>query len=119
MLEQLKTALDATELPFAFAAWSKGSNVLQGDYGVYTPDGSNDLEADDTHAEQAITGTVDYFTRSDGGTAKALIETALDSVEGLAWALNSVQYERDSGYLHLEWAFEDCSQAPEPDTGGG
>lgn len=103
MLEQLKTALDATELPFAFAAWSKAP---KGDYGVYTPDGAHDLEADDTHAEQAITGTVDYFTRSDGGTAKALIETALDAVEGLAWALNSVQYENDTGYLHLEWAFE-------------
>lgn len=103
MLEQLKTALDATGLPFAFAAWSEAPT---GDYGVYTPDGANDLEADDTHAEQAITGTVDYFTRSDGTAAKNAIEAALDSVEGLAWALNSVQYERDSGYLHLEWAFE-------------
>ena len=103
MLEQLKAALDSTSLSFAFAAWSKAPS---GDYGVYTPDGAHDLEADDTHAEQAITGTVDYFTRSDGGTAKALIETALDTVEGLAWALNSVQYENDTGYLHLEWAFE-------------
>ena len=103
MLEQLKAALDSTRLPFAFAAWSKAPS---GDYGVYTPDGANDLEADDTHAEQAITGTVDYFTRSDGGVAMQLIEGALDSVPGLAWQLNSVQYERDSGYLHLEWAFE-------------
>lgn len=103
MLEQLKTALDATCLPFAFAAWSEAPS---GDYGVYTPDGANDLEADDQHAEKAITGTVDYFTRSDGGEAKALIEEALDSLEGCAWVLNSVQYERDSGYLHLEWAFE-------------
>ena len=68
MLEQLKTALDATELPFAFAAWSEAPS---GDYGAYTPDGSHDLEADDVHAEQAVTGTVDYFTRSDGATAKA------------------------------------------------
>lgn len=103
MLEQLKTALDATGLQFAFAAWSKAPS---GDYGVYTPDGATDLEADDQHAEKAITGTVDYFTRSDGGTEKALIETALDGVEGLAWSLNSVQYENDTGYLHLEWAFE-------------
>lgn len=103
MLEQLKAALDSTRIPFAFAAWSEAPS---GDYGVYTPDGANDLEADDTHAEKAIAGTVDYFTRSDGGTAKALIETALDTVEGLAWQLNSVQYENDSGYLHFEWAFE-------------
>lgn len=103
MLEQLKTALDATALPFAFAAWSKAP---KGDYGVYTPDGANDLEADDRHAEKAITGTVDYFTRSDGGTVKATVEAALETVEGLAWKLNSVQYERDTGYLHLEWAFE-------------
>ena len=103
MLEQLKTALDATELSFAFAAWSEAPS---GDYGVYTPDGANDLEADDTHAEHAITGTVDYFTRSDGTAAKLTIEKALDTVPGLAWRLESVQYEQDSGYLHLEWAFE-------------
>ena len=103
MLEQLKTALDATELPFAFAAWSKAPS---GDYGVYTPDGSNDLEADDTHAEKALAGTVDYFTRSTGAAEKALVEAALDTVEGLAWQLNSVQYENDTGYLHYEWAFE-------------
>ena len=103
MLEKLGAALAATQLPFAFASWSKAP---AGDYGVYTPDGAHDLEADDRHAEQAVTGTVDYFTRSMGGAAKAAIEAALDTVEGLAWALNSVQYESDSGYLHLEWAFE-------------
>ena len=103
MLEALKTALDSTRLSFAYAAWSKAPS---GDYGVYTPDGANDLEADDTHAEQAITGTVDYFTRTDGTAVKAAIETALDTVVGLAWRLESVQYESDTGYLHFEWAFE-------------
>ena len=99
MLEQLKTALDSTGLPFAFAAWSKAPT---GDYGVYTPDGANDLEADGQHVEQAITGTVDYFTRSDGSAVKATVEAALEAVEGLAWGLNSVQYEDDTGYLHFE-----------------
>ena len=103
MLEKLGAALAATQLPFAFASWSKAP---AGDYGVYTPDGANDLEADDRHAEKVITGTVDYFVRGKGAAEMALIETALDSVEGIAWQLNSVQYENDSGYLHLEWAFE-------------
>ena len=103
MLEKLGAALAATQLPFAFSAWSEAP---AGDYGVYTPDGANDLEANDQHAEKAITGTVDYFVRGKGATEMALIETALESVCGLAWRLESVQYENDSGYLHLEWAFE-------------
>jgi hypothetical protein len=103
MLDQLEAALAATKLPFAFASWSEAP---EGDYGVYTPDGANDLEADDEHAERAISGTVDYFVRGKGATEVALIETALDSVEGLAWRMESVQYESDSGYLHVEWSFE-------------
>lgn len=103
MLEQLKTALESTGLPFAFAAWSEAPT---GDYGVYTPDGANDLEADDQHAERAIEGTVDYFTRDDSGAPQVIIEAALATVPALAWYLNSVQFEQDTGFIHYEWVFQ-------------
>ena len=40
MLDKLKTALDATGLPFTAAAWREAPS---GNHGVYTPEGSNDL----------------------------------------------------------------------------
>ena len=101
MLSDLITALDATKLPFAHFGWSKAP---AGDYGVYAEDGANDLNADNLHAEKAVQGTVDYFTRDDSGAPQATIEAALEGV--CAWYLNSVQFEEDTGYIHYEWVFE-------------
>ena len=101
MLSDLVTALDATQLKFAHFGWSKAP---AGDYGVYAEDGANDLNADDLHAEKAVQGTVDYFTRDDSGAPQATIEAALEGV--CAWYLNSVQFEEDTGYIHYEWVFE-------------
>lgn len=104
-LQTLKTALDSTRLPFAHYAWSKNANELKHDYGVWAEDGANDLIADDIHTEGVIQGTVDYYTRDDSGTPKATIEAALNTGE-IAWYLNSIQFEDDTGYIHYEWVFE-------------
>ena len=111
MLGRLKAALEATGLLFAAFGWSKAPS---GDYGVFAPDGANDLYAEDLHAETALEGTVDYFTRDASDAPVAAIEAALESVETLAWYLNSVQYESDSGYIHYEWVFQDAGVDPEP-----
>lgn len=103
MLERLEVALTATGLPFAHFGWSKAPD---GDYGVFSEDGSNDLSAGNSHAEAATEGTVDCFTRDDSGAPQRAIEAALESVEGLAWYLNSVQFEGDTGYIHYEWVFQ-------------
>jgi len=102
MLSEIVTALTATGYEFAHYGWSKAQT---GDYGVYAEDGANDLEANDKHAEKAIVGTVDYFTRNDTGAPKAVIEAALDA-SGAAWSLNSIQFEEDTGFIHYEWVFE-------------
>ena len=101
-MDELATALTNTGLPFAHFGWSKAP---AGDYGVYAEDGANDLIAGNKHVEKVLQGTVDYFTRDDSGTPKATIEAALDSVP-VAWYLNSVQFENDTGYIHYEWVFE-------------
>lgn len=101
-MDELKTALAATELKFAHFGWSKAP---KGDYGVYAEDGANDLVAGNVHAERVIEGTVDYFTRDASMAAKALIEAALNSC-GAAWRVESIQFEDDTGYIHLEWVFQ-------------
>lgn len=105
MLTDLKNALNATGLPFAHFAWSKGSKVLSQDHGVWAEDSENSLWADNRHAERALQGTVDWYTRKDDGVAAALIEAALDAA-GAAWYLNAILYEEDTGFLHYEWVFE-------------
>ena len=103
MLEQLEAALKSTGLPVAHFGWSKAP---EGDYIVYAEDGANDLLAGNHHAERAIEGTVDLFTRDDSGASQKAVEVALESLWSLAWSLNSAQLEDDTGYIHVEWVFE-------------
>lgn len=125
-MDELIQALESTGYAFAHFGWSKAP---EGDYGVYAEDGANDLIAGDRHVETVVEGTVDYFTRAidtraayahDGaayGTtdgvyswadripAKTAIENALNAAR-CAWYLNSIQFESDTGYVHLEWVFQ-------------
>lgn len=74
-------------------------------YFVWQEDGSNDLPADNSHAEGAVTGTTDLYTKMEFDPwADALGESL--SAYGIAWELSSVQYEEDTGFYHYEWAWE-------------
>ena len=101
-MDELINALAETGYQFAHFGWSKAPD---GDYGVYAEDGANDLIAGNKHVEKVLQGTVDYFTRDDSGYPKVAIEFALDSVP-VAWYLNSIQFESDTGYIHYEWVWE-------------
>ena len=100
-MNTLETALVSTGFSFAQFGWS---HAPAGDYGVWADDGANDLEADDVHAEHILEGTIDYFTRDPSLTPKRTIEAALDGV--VAFYLNSIQYEEDTGYIHYEWVYQ-------------
>ena len=75
-------------------------------YFVWQEDGANDFEADDLHAEGAVTGTTDLFTKQEFDPWKDAIESALDADGTIAWSLNSVQYEEDTGFIHYEWEWQ-------------
>ena len=72
---------------------------------VWAEDGDNTAWADDRMMEQAITGTTDYFTRDEFDLAIDRIQDANQSL-GIAWRLNSVQYEDDTELIHYEWSWE-------------
>ena len=125
-MDELIQALEATGYAFAHFGWSRAP---EGDYGVYAEDGANDLIAGNRHVERCVEGTVDYFTRAVDATvayqadgqvyaatdgvyawadrlpAKTAIENALEAAR-CAWYLNSIQFEPDTGYVHLEWVFQ-------------
>lgn len=77
-----------------------------GNYIVWAEDGQgNSVSADNKMQIQTISGTTDYFTKTESDPAIAEIQNAHNALE-IAWYLNSVQYEDDTGYLHFEWCWE-------------
>lgn len=74
-------------------------------YFVWGERGSNDLEAGNGHGERAVLGYTDLFTKREFDPWKEQLEQALDAA-GIAWALNSVQYEEETGFTHYEWYWE-------------
>lgn len=74
-------------------------------YFVWAEDGRSDLIADGAHAERVITGVTDLFTKIEGDPWAAALEESFDG-KGIAWSLNSVQYEDDTGFIHTQWDWE-------------
>ncbi len=75
-------------------------------YIVYAEDGQADsLWADGKMQEQAIQGTIDYFTKTEFDPIIKEIQKALNDA-GVSWRLNSVQYETDTRFQHYEWIWE-------------
>ena len=72
---------------------------------IWQEDGEgNSLHVDRIGREQAITGTVDYYTQSEYDANIDKIQTALDACAS-NWYINSVQYEPETKFIHYEWAF--------------
>ena len=67
--------------------------------------GRSDLTAESRHAETAVAGTTDLFTKTEFDTWAEEIEAAF-SAKGIAWYKSSVQYEEDTGFIHHEWVWE-------------
>lgn len=76
-----------------------------GNYIVWAEDGeAGAAYADNKKTSQVIGGTIDYFTKDEFDPAFDLIQAKLNSVD-IAWKLNSIQHEEDTGYIHYEWTF--------------
>ena len=73
-------------------------------YFVWQEDGGNDLLAGNVHTERAVTGTTDLFTKREFDPWIDEIGRAFDA-HGIAWSLNSVQYENDTQFIHYEWVW--------------
>ena len=61
---------------------------------------------DDQKIDRAWEGSVDLFTHGKEMMIVAAVETALESVCGGSWYLNSEQYERETGLIHREFVFQ-------------
>ena len=78
-------------------AVSHAARVKSERYFVWQEDGSNDLAGDNGHGERAMTGTTDLYTKQELDPWADALGESFDA-HGISWALNSVQYEEDTGF---------------------
>lgn len=86
-------------------AVSHSARLKSDRYFVWQEDGANDLVLDNRHAERAVAGTTDLFTKQEFDPWINQLEQAFDDY-AVGWSLNSVQYEEDTGFYHYEWTWE-------------
>lgn len=74
-------------------------------YIVWAEDGGNQLFAGNRMREQAVTATVDLYTKAEYGELPDAIQKALDD-GGIAWSLSAALYEDNTRLIHYTWDVE-------------
>ena len=101
MLEALYT--DFTDLSCPVTHYRRLSKYP---YLVWTEDReAYSLSGDNHKQEQAITGYIDYFTKTEFDPAVDQVQEILNS-QNVAWSLDSVDYEDSTNLIHYRWLWE-------------
>lgn len=70
---------------------------------IWAEDGEqNSMQGGNNKRTQAINGTVDYYTKTEFDPTVDQIQVAMNN-QGLAWEMNSIQYEEETGLIHYSW----------------
>lgn len=102
-LRAVQTALAALDIPTVRHYYRTD---LQPPYLLWAESGEGESYwADNSIAEQVISGDIDYFTRTEFDPSVDAIQEALLSA-ACAWRLDSVDYEEDTNLIHYHWTFE-------------
>lgn len=64
---------------------------------------SSALQTDLHKGEQAIGGTVDYFTQTEYDPMADAIQDALNQIESCKWNFDDVQFEEETHFIHYTW----------------
>lgn len=94
-------------ISFAHFSWDPAPTV---DYGTYAEEDESVFRTDNRHSEKTNIVYVNLFTRDASGVTRDTVEgyfrTLQDSSVTFAWYLNTVQYEEETKFIHLEWVVE-------------
>lgn len=71
-------------------------------YFVWAEEDRADLIAESVHTERTVSGTTDFFTKTEFDPWAEAIEQAFDLYH-IAWRKLSTQHETDTGFIHHEW----------------
>lgn len=83
---------------------SHGGRLKSDRYFVWQEDGAADFIANGRRAEKAMTGSSDLFSKIELDPWREAFETAMD-MYGIAWQLDSVHFEIDTGFWHWKWTW--------------
>ena len=105
IFEELVRQLQAISgVEFAEYEWNTRPS---GNYGTVQLDfEAEDDDGDDSKVDRAWEGSVDLYTHGKQMLIVAAVESALEDICRGSWALNSEQYERDTGLIHREFVFQ-------------
>lgn len=84
---------------------SHGERLKSDRYFVWEEDGANDLTADDRHADRAVTGRTDLYTKTEFDPWAEELEAAFNDAE-IFWSRVSSEYEPDTRFWHVSWDWE-------------
>lgn len=99
-LDALKSALlSVTDNVGHYKAHKKTDKYI-----VWAEDSGYGGYGDNQHTTRTLSGTVDYFTKTENDPNVDAIDFALDSAK-IAHRLNSIQYEDETSYIHYEWVW--------------
>lgn len=99
----LKNALTGIEGLKVYHYWH---TRLEAPYLIWAEEGEGDsLHTDNHKSEQVITGTIDYFTKTEFDSVVDEIQDALNSID-IGWELTAVDYEEETNLIHHSWDFE-------------
>ena len=73
-------------------------------YCIWAEDGEENSFYSDNRKSQRIHATVDLYTQTEYDSRADDIQEALEIEPRIDWSLNSVQYEDETGYIHMEWS---------------
>lgn len=86
-------------------AVSHGQRLQSDRYFVWEEDGSNDLSGNDAHAERAVTGATDLYTKQEFDPWGDALGASFDAA-GISWSLQMVEFEEETGFWHWSWDWE-------------
>lgn len=87
-------------------AVSHGGRMKSSRYFTWQEDGTNQFSANNKCQEKAVTGTTDLFTKKEFDPWVAAFEESINNETDIAWSLNSIQFEEETGFWHYEWTWE-------------
>ena len=76
-------------------------------YGVWQEEGgTNSFHADNGKAEHTVSGSLDYYTKTEFDPAADEIQKLLTETEGCSWELVTVLFEEKTNLFHYSWDWE-------------
>lgn len=81
---------------------------MESPFCVWAEDGEDTAASADNHKqEQAVSGFVDYYTKTEYDGIIDTIQNILNGITGFpfGWRLASVQYEDDTNLIHYQWTW--------------